>query len=356
MLKLSEYDCIAAFMDGHFFGRNKLMRVGIVGAGSMGNTHAVGWSATDAELVGVVANRDGTGEGLAEKYGCKVYSNYETLLNDVDIIDICAPSDLHYEMVLKAAAAKKHIICEKPIALTVAHGQAMIDACNKAGVRLFIALVVRFIPEYSAAQQVVASGQIGKPGVIRLTRASYQPRKAKDNWFLDESRSGGMILDLMIHDYDYARWLAGDVTRVFAKSVRAGRPDAPTDYALVLLRFASGAIGHIEGGWAYPVGMFRVGMDIAGTDGVIEWHSDSTVTMRAHLHEVASGSVSDVALRVPISAEDPYTTEIKHFYDCLLHDKPFLVTPEDALAALEIGLAARESLKTGRPVTIKREA
>lgn len=336
------------------------MRVGIVGAGSMGKTHSAAWKYVEqlgsgAILAGIMGRTRTGAEALAAQYHCAVYDNYEDLLADVDIVDICTPTNLHYPMVLQAAQAGKHIQCEKPIALTVEQGRAMIDACHDAGVRLFIGQTVRFSAEYRAARDVVAAGKIGKPCVIRLKRVSYQPFKATDNWFVDEARSGGMIVDLMLHDYDYARWIAGNVTRVFAKSVRATRPDAPGDYALVTLRFENGAIAHVEGGWVYPPGFFRKGFDIAGTDGVIESHLDAAPPVVTHLMHEASEEVSDVAVPTSDIAESPYTLEIQHFYDALTTGAPFSVTAEDALAALQIALAARESLATGRSVTINQE-
>jgi myo-inositol 2-dehydrogenase/D-chiro-inositol 1-dehydrogenase len=333
------------------------MRVGIVGAGSMGYTHAAGWKyvGKGAVLAGILSRTRSSAAALAEQFGCAVYDRYDDLLADVDIVDICVPTNLHYEMVVQAARAGKHIICEKPIALSVEAGRAMIDTCREAGVRLFIAQVVRFSPEYRSARDVVAAGHIGQPCVIRLKRVSYQPFKATDNWFVDEDRSGGMIVDLMLHDYDYARWIAGNVRRVFARSVRAARPDAPGDYALVTLRFESGAIAHIEGGWAYPPGFFRKGFDIAGTDGVIESHLDATDPVRTHLAHPPHEEISDVAVSKSSVAESPYTLEIEHFYDAVIHDRPFFVTPDDALAALQVALAARESLRTGRSVTINQE-
>jgi len=335
------------------------MRVGIVGAGSMGYAHAPAWKAAaplGAELVGLVARHPDTANALAKQYGLRVYDRYEDLLRDVDIVDICTPTNLHCEMTLKAAEAGKHVICEKPIALTLEDGRRMIHACDKAGVRLFIGLVVRFIAHYAAAQQAVAAGQIGKPGVIRLTRAGYQPRKSLDNWFTDESRSGGMILDLMIHDYDYARWLAGNVRRVFAKSVRAVQRDAPGDYALVTLRFDSGAIAHIEGGWAYPPPFFRTSFDIAGTEGLIAWSSDGSEPVNMHLMNPPQQSAAEVAVPVAMDETGPFALEIRHFYQSLTSSQPFSVTAEDALAALQIALAVRESLRTGRSVTINQEA
>jgi myo-inositol 2-dehydrogenase/D-chiro-inositol 1-dehydrogenase len=313
------------------------MRVGIVGAGTMGQAHAAAWknlASKGAELAGFLS-RSGSAEKLAKEYNVKHYTDYASMLADVDIVDLCVPTDRHKDMTVEAAQAGKHVICEKPIALTLDDGRAMIDACEKA---------------------VVASGQIGKPAVIRLTRASYPPHKAIDNWFLDEVRSGGMILDLMIHDYDYARWIAGDVTRVYARSARAMRPEAEGDYALVTLRFASGAIAHIEGGWAYPPGFFRTSIDIAGTDGLLEWSSDRTQPVQTHLKEAAVEQAGEVALPPSFESESPFDIQLGHFYDALVHNKPFSISARDALAALQIGLAARKALVSGQAVSINQEA
>jgi myo-inositol 2-dehydrogenase / D-chiro-inositol 1-dehydrogenase len=327
------------------------MRVGIVGAGTMGGVHAAGWKSTEVELVGVMSKNQKAALELSQKYKTKVFDSYEDLLKQVDIIDICVPTDFHKEMVLQAAKAGKHIVCEKPIALTVEDGQAMIEACNAAQVRLFIAMVVRFFPQYRAAQQAVVNGQVGNIGVMRFKRVSYQPT-GDEAWFTNEERSGGMLVDLMIHDLDYARWLGGEVKRVFAKSVRGQDPTAPNDYALVTLGFDNGRMALVEGGWAYPPGYFRTSLDIAGSQGVIEWRSDDAITVQPFLKPREEKGVARVGVPGSILAEDPYTTEIKHAYDCIKNNKPFLVTAEDGLEALRIALAAKESLKTGKAVVL----
>lgn len=335
------------------------MRIGLVGTGSMGQAHAPAWQQLQeigAELVGVVANRQSSAAAFAEQYGIQAYTSLDELIADVDILDICVPTNLHKDMTLQAAKAGKHVICEKPIALTVADARAMIEACEEAGVRLFIAHVVRFISAYVAAKNTIDAGNIGKPCVIRLSRVGYQPRKSNDNWFVDVQRSGGMMLDLMIHDYDFARWIGGDVTRVFAKSVRGKEPNSPADYALVTLRFDDGAIAHIEGGWVYPVGFFRTAMDIAGTDGVIEWMSDNAQTLYTHLANPPETEADEVAVPSAKAADSPFTAQLGHFYKSIEDNTEPLVTAEDALAALEIGLAAIESAKTGKPVHIKKES
>lgn len=332
------------------------MKIGIIGAGSMGHAHAPSWQYLKdqgAELVGVLTSRPESAQAFANTYNLQAFSSLDELIDAVDIVDICTPTHLHKDLTLRAAQAGKHVICEKPIALNVDDANVMIDACEEAGVRLFIAHVLRFITPYDSTKQSVDAGHIGKPCVIRLTRAGYQPRKSTDNWFVDIQRSGGMMLDLMIHDYDYARWLAGDVKRVFAKSAYGEKTRDDGDYALVTLRHTDGTISHIEGGWVYPPGFFRTAIDIAGTEGVIEWKSDNVGTLQTHLANPLDVEVDEVAVPSAKAADSPFTTQLGHFYECIKNGAEPIVTTEDARSALEIALAAIESAQTGLPVTLK---
>jgi predicted dehydrogenase len=139
---------------------------------------------------------------------------------------------------------------------------------------------------------------------------------------------------------------------VYAKSVRSTLPHAPGDYALVTLGFDNGTMALIEGGWAYPPGVFRTSLDIAGSDGLIEWNSDDAQTIKPFIKATGETQVARVGIPTSSFAEDPYTTEIRHAYDCIQNDKPFLVTAEDGLAALRIALAAKESLRTGKAIQL----
>jgi predicted dehydrogenase len=273
------------------------------------------------------------------------------LLDQVDVIDLCTPTHLHYEMVLQAAAAGKQIICEKPLARTVEQAQEMLQACRSAGVRLLVAHVVRFFPEYALAKAAVDAGQIGKPGVIRLSRGSYRPKKPVGNWFLDEAKSGGILMDLMIHDFDYARWIAGEVESVFARKVTASQPKASVDYGLAILRHASGALSHVAGAWAYPPPTFRTHLEIAGDAGLIEFDSDDSAPIR-NLISRPAGDSPDIGLPSSPVSESPYTTQIKEFYQSLNTGAPARVAAEDGLAAVQIAEAAIRSAAASQPVRL----
>ena len=331
------------------------MRVGIVGTGFMGQTHAAGWAATPATIVGVVSKSEDTAVSLTQQYGGKIYPDLAAMLPDVDVVDICTPTHRHHEMTLQSAAAGKHVVCEKPLARTTEQAQEMIAACESAGVKLLVAHVVRFFPEYALARQKVAGGEIGKTAVIRLKRGSFQPKKAVDNWFVNFEKSGGMMLDLMIHDFDYARWVAGEVTRVYAKNISGTHSDESVDHGLAILTHKNGTISHVEGSWAYPQPMFRTQLEIAGDNGLIQFDSGQMAAIGLHLHQTG-GEAPDVPLPSSPLSEGPYTTQIKSFYEHLANDVPVRITAVDGYKALQIALAAIQSAQTGQPVEIEEDA
>jgi predicted dehydrogenase len=318
----------------------------------MGTTHAAGWAETPARIAGFAAETQQEAGDLAKQYNAKVYPDLDSMLPDVDVVDICSPTHLHHEMILKAAAAGKHIVCEKPLARTAKQARQAVDACQKAGVQLLVAHVVRFFPEYALAQSAIANGQIGRIGVVRLHRGSYRPKKPAGNWFLDEEKSGGILMDLMIHDYDYARWVAGDVETVSASRVTESHPDAPVDYGLVVLTHKSGALSHIAGSWAYPPPTFRTRMEIAGDRGLIEFDSDGTAPIQNLILRSGNSDTPDVGLPASPISESPYTTQIKEFYVALAGGKSPRVLATDGLAAVQIAEAAIQSAQSGQPVRL----
>ena len=329
------------------------MKVGIVGVGFMGTTHAAGWAETPAEIVGFTAETQQEAGNISKQYSTNVYPSLEEMLPDVEVVDLCSPTHLHYEMALKAAAAGKHIVCEKPLARTTKQAREILMACQKAGVQLLVAHVVRFFPEYALAHSAVVQGQIGRPGVIRLHRGSYRPKKPAGNWFLDEVKSGGILMDLMIHDYDYARWIAGDVETVYARRVTELHLDAPVDYGLVILGHRSGALSHIAGAWAYPPPTFRTHLEIAGDRGLIEFDSDGTAPIQNLILKKGGADAPDVALPSSPVSESPYTTQIREFYSALADGKSARVSAADGLAAVQIAEAAIQSAHSGQPVTLQ---
>ncbi|MFU8839759.1 MAG: Gfo/Idh/MocA family protein [Nitriliruptoraceae bacterium] len=331
-----------------------MTRIGVIGAGFMGTTHAQAWAATDATLTAVLAGADTPPAVLADRFGARAFDELAPFLDAVDVVDVCAPTHLHAELTLAAARAGKHVICEKPLARTPEDGAAMVATCRDAGVQLLVAHVVRFFPEYVAAKAAVDRGAVGEPAVLRLSRTTFQPRKPADNWFVDPEKSGGLVFDLMVHDLDYARWVAGEVTSVYARSVRAARPEVDGDHAVAVLRHRGGAISHVEGSWAYPPPHFQTRGEIAGSAGVVSWDSERTDPVRARLRQEEGGG--DIPLAASTLAEDPYTTQIRHFLAVLRGQAQPIVTAADGLAALHLAAAVDRSIAQGRVVELEEVA
>jgi predicted dehydrogenase len=326
-------------------------RVGIIGAGLTGRIHGERWAQLPVELTGFYTRTPKRAQAAALAFGGRAFPGLESLLAEVDVVDVCTPTPAHKDLVLAAAAAGKDVMCEKPMARHVRDAEEMTAACEAAGVRLFIAHVVRFFPEYARAKEVFDSGQLGQPGVIRTVRGGNFPAPDTQNWYADFEQSGGVIMDMLIHDIDYVRWCFGDVARVFARGLTfSDVRDA--DHVLLTVRFQNGAVGHLEGSWAYPAGNFRTRLEIAGDEGLLEVDSLDTLPLSVTLKQEDAALAAGVPVpESPLGpTDDPYYGEIAHFLACLESGDDFLVSPRDGLEAVRIALAAIESLRTGRPV------
>jgi predicted dehydrogenase len=331
------------------------VRVGLVGAGFMGEAHAAAWRSLGVASLTIYDNVPAAAERLAGQFSATVASSLEELFRASDVVDVCTPTHLHREFVEAAAAAGCPVICEKPLARTVEEGEAMIAACGAAGVPLFVAHVVRYINEYAAAKQAVDAGRVGRLAVIRLRRESARPNKPAGHWFFDSNLSGGVMMDLLVHDYDYARYLAGDVESVWARTVR-DTSGAGVDFGFAVLRHVSGAITHVSGGWVYPWPVFRTGFEIAGDGGLIQYESSDAVPVTPYLIGERTGSEAGTGLPDSPVAENAWALELADFVASIQGGGPARVSALDGLEAVRIANAVIESSRTGRPVRLAAPA
>jgi predicted dehydrogenase len=202
-----------------------MQRVVIVGFGFMGQMHAQIYGAlADGEVAGVVDKRGEEAREALARLGieAEVYGELGEALaaGEVDVVDVCLPTDLHAVVVLEAIEAGKHIFCEKPIALRMEDGERMVAAAAEAGVELMVGHCIRFWPEYEAVTDFVRSGKGGKLVSLNLQRFGGRPTYAVDAWVDDEERCVGAALDMHIHDTDYVLHLLGKPKGVFSRAVR----------------------------------------------------------------------------------------------------------------------------------------
>jgi predicted dehydrogenase len=322
------------------------MRIAIVGAGGMGNVHARhhrNIPGVEPAVFDVDPERART---LAERWRIDVRDSFEDVLAWADAVDLCVPTPLHLELGLSVIAAGKALLVEKPIAGTLQDGAKLVNAAANAGVLLMPGHVARFFPEFSTANRLVREGGVGNPAAARTRRGGGMPKGA-GLWFADHSKSGGVLLDLAIHDFDWLRWTLGEVESVFSRS-RSARTGEGPDYALTMLKFASGALAHVESTWMDPSG-FRVSFEVCGSEGMIEYDSRNVPTLRTSVD--GSPTVTEAPLD---SADDPYYRQLSGFADAVREGREPPVTGYDGLMALALSEAATESAKSGKPVSPAR--
>lgn len=270
------------------------LHIGLLGAGGIARAHLPGWLELGARVS--VYTVDGSAQKLAAEFegrtGRKGHAvtavpSLDALLDDCTAVDICTPTPTHKELALAAVAAGRHVVCEKPLALTARDAEEIATAAEAAGVHLHPAHVVRYFPAYAAMQQAVKRGELGDLAALRFTRGGARPQWAP--WFGDPAKSGGVIMDLMVHDIDIARWIAGDVVRVHAQTrgvEHATGADAEVVSATAVLTHASGAVSHITGLWGLPDQRFRTTFRIAGA----AWPAATRLDVRARLPHHRTGS------------------------------------------------------------------
>jgi UDP-N-acetylglucosamine 3-dehydrogenase len=323
------------------------VKIGVVGAGFISKAHLNAYAKMQGVEVRGVADLDpGSAAAGAAMVGAKPYASYEDLVaaEDVDAVDFCLPTFLHREAATKAARDGKHAILEKPIARTLEDAEAIIESFSGSEGRLFVGHVLRFFPEFVRIREMARDGDLGTVGVIRTTRRSPMLTGWGD-WYADWGRSGGALVDLVIHDFDFLRWSFGEVERVYARGL-GGREYNRLDYALTTLRFSGGEIAHVEAHWGYP-GPFNFSIEVAGSDAMVTLDSRDPAPVTLAGGPVGGGESPDVA-----TGKSPFQTELEHFLGCIESGGEPLVSGEDAYEALRIALAASESLSTGRPVTL----
>lgn len=317
------------------------MRVGILGTGHMGNVHARQYGKMPNVTVGYRDHNPDRMDAFGQRWQATPFDSPEALIEWADVVDICIPTDLHPEYAHKAIAARKAVFLEKPIARGLEDAVGMVEAAEKAGIPLMVGQVVRFFPEYAKGHELVKHGAVGTPAAARMRRGGLAPT-GSNSWFMDHSRSGGVLIDLAIHDFDWLRWTLGEVKFLYSRSVGVKTGSGP-DYALTTLTFESGAVAHVESTWMDPGG-FRTAFEVAGSEGLIEHDSRAVAAIRTHRQ-------GEAKLESPLAElDDPYYLELSGFLKSIQAGTPPPVPGRDGVAALSLALAAVESAKTGKVI------
>jgi scyllo-inositol 2-dehydrogenase (NAD+) len=331
------------------------IRVGLIGAGRMGKVfaHTLAFSVSEVDLLAVADVDAQAGQEAAARYGVKfIYTDYQELLrrDDIDAVVVVTPTATHAEVIQAAAAAGKHIFSEKPLAQTLEACDQAIAAVEKAGVKLQLGFMRRFDPAYVMAKQRIDAGEIGKPVMFRST--SRDPKRTSLE-FARRENSGGLIMDMGVHDFDLARWLMGsEVVRVHSEGGCLVYPEleevGDIDNAMINLKFADGAIGNIDVSrnavYGYDIRTEVLGSQGGLLIGKLQQTATLVMTRRGVTHDT-----------VPYFMErfgEAYAAEIRDFAACIIENRLPSVGGYDARQATAIGIAATRSLDEGCPVEV----
>jgi predicted dehydrogenase len=327
-----------------------MVRVAVLGAGFMGGTHAKAYAAMpETEVAAIFAPSPGRAEPLAREIGSRWTDDLDAILADpaIDAVDICLPTPQHRGVTEAALVAGKHVLLEKPIALSLDDAQAVVRAAAESDRIVMVAHVLRFWAEYVEIARRVATGELGKPRSGFASRR--QPFPAWSALFSRADLTGGAVIDMMIHDYDALNWIFGAPRAVTARGQRNSRSGG-FDQVQVLIDYADGASALVDGGMMMPESYpFSSRLEVLCEQGAMEYvfrAGGRSVEMGAGVNELTLYPREGDPLRLSAAQVDPYAAECAYFLEAVRGGSPAdRATPADALMALAVSLAARDSLE-----------
>lgn len=333
----------------------KRLNVGVIGLGRLGRVYArdLAGRIPETRLVAVADPLGTLAKEIAEEFDVpKSYTDPSALIDDqtVDAIVIVTPTHVHREQVIAAARSKKPTFCEKPPALSLAEVADMKAAVAKAGMFFQMGFMRRFDAGYAAAKKAIDGGRIGMPLVFKATsRDPFRPSLE----YANPASSGGMLIDMGIHDFDLARWFMGEVRTVSAIGATIAYPELATvgdiDNAIASLTFTSGKLGVVDLTRSGIYG-YDISTEILGLEGTIRigYLRETPIVVMTKANGVSHDTVPYFMERF----RDAYTNQLQNFAQNVLQDRPAPITIDDGMEALRVGVAATRAQATGGAVAV----
>lgn len=325
---------------------------GIIGCGRISESHLQALSKLPRARVVCVADvNTEAAQRQAEKHGVPRWvADYHELLAlpEVEAVVVCVPTFLHAEVVCAAAAAGKHVLCEKPIAMTVEDATRMTAACAVAGVRFMVAFVRHFSPEWLKLREVIASGRLGRPVIWRHSAAIRVPPL---RWFVDAQRGGGPFLDGCVHDYDFARSIFGEAEWALGSLTRLSEHSTALDTGTAIVHFQSGDEIVRSWSWGLPGPNCNVPsvQDVIGPGGALRFPAAGEAS---NLYVINGEGESEAIPFEATTGQDWFDRQMAHFLTCIEEGRAPVATGADGTKALEIALAVLQAGETHELVMI----
>ncbi len=333
----------------------KRLNVGLIGLGRLGRVYArdLAGRIPETKLVAVADPQGNLATEIAEEFDvARSYTDPMALIDDshVEAIVIVTPTHVHRDQVIAAAASRKPTFCEKPPALSLAEVAAMKSAVETSGMFFQMGFMRRFDPGYAAAKKQIDGGRIGMPLVFKATsRDPFRPSLE----YANPKSSGGMLIDMGIHDFDLARWFMGDVRSVSAIGATIAYPELATvgdiDNAIASLTFESGKLGVVDLTRSGIYG-YDISTEILGLEGTIRigYLRETPIVVMTKANGVSHDTVPYFMERF----RDAYTNQLQNFAQNVLNDRPPPITIDDGMEALRVGVAATKARESGGSVNV----
>jgi scyllo-inositol 2-dehydrogenase (NAD+) len=331
------------------------LNVGLIGLGRLGRVYArdLAGRIPETRLVAVADPAGTVAKEVAVEFEApRSYTDPLELIDDpgVDAIVIVTPTHIHREQVIAAAARKKPTFCEKPPALSLDEVAAMQKAVEDSGMFFQMGFMRRFDAGYAAAKKQIDAGRIGMPLVFKATsRDPFRPSLE----YANPKSSGGMLIDMGIHDFDLARWFMGDVREVAAIGATIAYPELETvgdiDNAIASLTFTSGKLGVVDLTRSGIYG-YDISTEILGLEGTIRigYLRETPIMVMTKANGVSHDTVPYFMERF----RDAYTNQLQNFAQNVLQQRPAPITIDDGMEALRVGVAATRARESGKTVTV----
>lgn len=332
-----------------------MVNVGIIGGGFMAHTHGAAYQklGNRVQIYGVAAATTAEAQGIADKFGARIYNSAEELMADpnIHVIDICVPTHLHIAFAISALQQRKHVLCEKPLTISASDLPALQQAVQDSGKCFMVGQVVRFWSEYEKVKEVIDSGALGKMQCISAARLATYPNWSE--WFKQPEISGGALFDLHLHDIDYLRYLCGKVQSVYCVGQKS--QSGAWDHIMTTLSFDSGVRAVAEASYQMPDDWpFTALLRVTAEKGVLEYslRAGSNIENLASAGETLTQYIHRQPPQVlSVDKHDPFDQEIAYFISCVEGGVPCDKVPlEESVQVIRILQAAKQSLETGQVV------
>jgi len=342
----------------------RVLKFAVIGTGRMGLWHAKNIKLTvpHASLVAVSDVDRRAGRRGSKETGVPMFTDYRKMLRDVNLDAVCVvtSTDTHAPIATEAAEAGLNVFVEKPMAVTIKEADRLERTVRKSGVKLQVGFMRRFDPAYAHAKKRIENGDIGKPIIFKSTSRDPFPPPV---WACDPKHGGGLQIEMHAHDYDLGRWLMGsEVATVFTKAECLVFPELKkavsefVDNTLITLSFKNRSMGLVEGSLNAKYG-YDVRTEIYGVEGMILVGSVQRTPVAVYTRRGANAETAYLGDKEsPHFAQrfgEAYRAEMVHFVDTIIRDLKATPSLGEGRAALNIGLAAFESTKTGKSTKVR---